>query len=128
MTHSTIAQVEQTEMFPAEKPFNMYWAVGKVAIAGIALFATLFTAKAMFSDFVLDNLETNYASAITIHDRLVTNLRQAQENERMSADAACNSFKALKSYKELKKLSLKNEFNPCVRFKAPQENFPQAAR
>ena len=106
-----------------KKEFNPYLAVGKVLVVGLAIGATLFTARAMFTDQVLENLEKNYTQSLSLHTSATNSLASATKVERESADNACNSFKALKSYKESRKYSLKNDYNPCVELKAPQEGF-----
>ena len=101
----------------------MGWAIAKVLLIGVAIFATLFTTKAMFTDTVLENLEKNYGSAIKTHDKNLATLTAALEAEKSSADTACSAYKALKEYKVSKNIPLTGTDNPCIAVKAPQEGF-----
>lgn len=108
---------------PETKDFNIIMAVIKVGLIGVSVFAILFTVKAAFTDTVLENLEKNYSQAINLHASALDSAKRADAVERGSADNACNSFKALKSYKESRQLTLKNDDNPCITLRAPQEGF-----
>lgn len=113
----------QPEIVEEGKKFNLTIASIKVILICISVATVLFSAKAAFTDTVLESLERNYSGAISIHGRDMENSKKANQSERESADHACDAFRALKAYKESKKLALKNDYNPCVALAAPQEGF-----
>ena len=100
-----------------EKPFNMYLAVGRVLIAGVAVMTMLFTVKAVFSDNVLDTLEQTYSQSMGLHSKLQEAAKLAKENEEKNANIVCLNYRALKFYKESKGMPIKNDYNPCVSLK-----------
>lgn len=105
------------------KKFNMLLAIFKIIFIGIGCVAILFTVKATFTDTTLEALEKNYSSAMGIYNRDAQAVKTAITNERQSSDHLCDAFRALKAYKESKKMPLKNDSNPCVQFSAPQQGF-----
>lgn len=107
------------------KEFNVYIATGKFFLGLFLIITTLYTVKAAFTDTTLENLEASYNSAILMYGKQKTLTVESIEMERSSADHVCDVYRALKAYKELKKLPLESSENPCVLLKAPQETGEQ---
>lgn len=121
MQSSKTEMVENSNV--TKRDFNLPLAILKLIIVAVAVGAILYTAKATFTDTVLENLEKNYISSMSSHDKNLELLKSVLLAEKSSADTACSAFKSLKAYKESKKMPLKNDSNPCVTVKAPQEGF-----
>lgn len=106
-----------------EKKFNMFLAISKILLIGLAVGAILFTARAAFMDTVLDSLEKNYNSSTKSYHDAEKSARAALQVQRDISEKVCADYGALKNYKEAKKIPLKNDSNPCIEFHAPQEGF-----
>lgn len=119
MEKVTQNQIQETP----KKQFNISYSILKIILIGLAVAAILYSAKAAFTDTVLENLEKNYNFAIYTHNKNFDILKKSLEVEKASADAACSAYKALKEYKISKKIELKGGENPCMIIQAPQEGF-----
>lgn len=108
-----------------KKEFNPFLATAKILFGGFLVLTTLYTVKATFTDTTLENLEAGYASAVTMHGKQKTLAIEAALMEREAADHVCDVYRALKAYKEFKKITLKNDYNPCISLAAPQETGEQ---
>jgi hypothetical protein len=102
------------------KQFSIPKATAKFLLGAFILFCTAFTTSAMFQDKTLEALERTYTGAVINYHKQVAIAAEAVEQKYNLADTACDAYGALKSYKELKKIPLKYDGNPCVEFAAPQ--------
>lgn len=105
----------------SKKKFSIPKAVGITITVSMIALSLLHTASAMFGDKVLESLERTYQGAVINYRKQVAIAAEAEEQKHNLADTACDAYGALKNYKNLKKLPLKNDGNPCVEFAAPQE-------
>lgn len=117
MKTNTENVIEMSEV----KPFNAYLATGKAILGIFLLVTTLYTVKAAFVDTTLENLEENYTSAISMYGKQKSLAIETAQMVNESSDHVCDVYRALKAYKEFKKIPLKNDYNPCVGLAAPQE-------
>lgn len=101
----------------------------------MAVFLTVIFAvsgvKAMFVDTALETLNNNLQRSLerittseTRRDNRKAEYEQSEKDLAQDKDLACEAWKALKSYKDSKKIPLENpEKNLCVELKAHQEGF-----
>lgn len=119
-TNPIVEMPEPIEV-PVTKKFSIPKAVAMTLTVSLIALSLLHTASAMFGDKVLESLERTYTGAIINYKKQVAITAEAEEQLKNLADTACDAYGALKNYKNFKKLPLKNDGNPCVEFRAPQE-------
>lgn len=137
-TNPLVEMPDPIEVPTSKKPFNINKAVGSVILGFMLLFCVVYTGQAMFKDPMKETetkLEQGLSKNMLLwnHQKSMNadtraHLAEGEEQEKLLADPVCDSWKALKAFREANKIPLEHpEVNVCRDVQAPSEvgyNYP----